>query len=70
VPEGTEFDFNITFKVLRENEDELLEPILLKGLRLMEMDALGGSGSRGYGRIEFKFNDENVQLKFEDIKLF
>lgn len=70
VPEGTEFNFNITFKVLHENEDKLLEPILLKGLRLLEMDALGGSGSRGYGRIEFKFNDENVQQAFEAINLF
>jgi CRISPR/Cas system CSM-associated protein Csm3 (group 7 of RAMP superfamily) len=34
---------------LRGDQGELKEN--LRGLKLLEMDALGGSGSRGYGRI-------------------
>lgn len=54
VPEGTEFNFLLTFKVLDKTDEVLFKDYLLKGLKLLEMDALGGSGSRGYGRIEFR----------------
>lgn len=52
VPEGTVFNFNLTFKILDEGDEALFEK-LLQGLKLLEMDTLGGSGSRGYGRIKF-----------------
>ena len=58
VPEGTEFDFNVTIKVLHEGEKEAFEALLFKGLKLVEMDALGGSGSRGYGRVVFEIDGE------------
>jgi CRISPR-associated protein Csm3 len=65
VPEGTEFDFNVTFKVLGEGEEALFESLLFKGLKLLEMDALGGSGSRGYGRVALTFADPGVQEKYQ-----
>ena len=64
VPEGTEFDFTVSFKVLHEGEEEMFEVLLFKGLKLIEMDALGGSGSRGYGRVQFVFADTGVQERF------
>lgn len=48
---GAEFDFKLSLKVV---DDEDLLPLLLQGLKLLELDSLGGSGSRGYGKIEFK----------------
>lgn len=66
VPEGVKFDFVITLKQL--NPDENLEDFLFDGLKLLEMDALGGSGSRGYGRIKLEFDDPKLQAKFNDIK--
>jgi len=36
------------------HDGEDLLPLLLQGLKLLELDSLGGSGSRGYGKIEFK----------------
>ena len=65
VPSGTVFDFCVTLKTM-EN-DEGLEDFLLEGLRLLQMDALGGNGSRGYGKIEFGFDDEKIQNKFDQI---
>ncbi|NOY64107.1 MAG: type III-A CRISPR-associated RAMP protein Csm3 [Nitrospirae bacterium] len=53
IPEGTEFDFSLSFKVL-QNGDETLFDELLRGLKLLELDSIGGNGSRGYGRIEFR----------------
>jgi CRISPR-associated protein Csm3 len=42
----------------------------MTGLKLLEMDALGGSGSRGYGKINFLFDDDENKRKFEDINPF
>lgn len=48
---GAEFDFALTLKVI-DGEDLL--PMVLEGMKLLELDSLGGSGSRGYGKIEFR----------------
>ncbi len=50
VPAGATFDFRLSLKVLG---DEDLLPTVLAGLRLVELDSLGGSGSRGYGKVKF-----------------
>lgn len=65
VPADTVFDFSVTLKQL-DGEEDLLD-YLLEGLKLLEMDALGGSGSRGYGRIRFEFEDKQISDKFADI---
>ncbi len=64
VPSGAVFDFSITLKKLEDDEE--LEDYLLKGLKLLQMDSLGGSGSRGYGKIELRFDDEALQKKFDE----
>lgn len=50
VPAGARFDFDLT---LRTHEDENLLPTVLRGLKLLEVTGLGGSGSRGYGKVKF-----------------
>jgi CRISPR-associated protein Csm3 len=34
------------------------------------MDALGGNGSRGYGRIEFEFDDNDFREHFGALNPF
>ena len=73
VPEGTKFKFLVTFKVLQDNDNDLFNDFLLRGLKLLEMDALGGNGSRGYGRIQFeqlKLNGEDMMSGFDKINPF
>lgn len=53
VPAGAEFDFKLTLRQFEGDSEELLD-LILKGLRLLELDSLGGSGSRGYGKIAFE----------------
>lgn len=65
VPSETVFDFSVTLKSMEGDED--LESFLLSGLKLLQMDALGGNGSRGYGKVEFQFSDETMQQRFEEI---
>jgi len=69
VPAGTEFDFKVSLKILSDKEEALFD-YLLFGLKLLEMDSLGGNGSRGYGKIRFEFDDEDIRNKFESIKPF
>ena len=64
VPAETEFRFSISLKVLQG--DEGIEDLLFKGLKLLEQDALGGSGSRGYGKIKFLFDQPEIQAKFDN----
>jgi CRISPR-associated protein Csm3 len=65
---GLAFDFAITIKEMEGDED--LRTLLLTGLKLLEYDALGGSGSRGYGRVRFSFHDVGLQEIFAKLQLF
>ncbi len=51
---GTEFEFEIVYNV--ENEEEKREDVknLISLMKKLEDDYLGGSGSRGYGKVELK----------------
>ncbi|MDF9391738.1 MULTISPECIES: type III-A CRISPR-associated RAMP protein Csm3 [Methylococcus] len=60
VPAGARFEFNLTLRV-HDGDENLLE-IVWKGLRLLELTGLGGSGSRGYGKLKFT----RLELEGED----
>lgn len=69
---GAEFDFRLTMKVL-DGESEKLLKTLLAGLKLLELDSLGGSGSRGYGKVRFeklRINGEDRQQQLDGAKPF
>jgi len=53
VPAGTIFDFEMVYQIYNTADLEHL-PYLFEGMHLLEDSYLGGSGSRGYGKIEFK----------------
>lgn len=52
---GMKFDLEIVVRIFPEKGDkeELIKAKIMSGLALLEKDALGGSGSRGYGKIKF-----------------
>jgi CRISPR-associated protein Csm3 len=74
VPAGAKFDFAVSIKVLNiDNGGEALRSVLLRGLRLLELDSLGGSGSRGYGKVKFhdlKLDKEDIQPTFAALDPF
>lgn len=55
VIDGSVFKVSITVRVFEndEAEEQPIIDILRKGLKLLEEDYLGGSGSRGYGKVKF-----------------
>ena len=50
VPASARFEFRLTVKVI--DGEDLMDDIL-RGLRLLELTGIGGSGSRGYGKLRF-----------------
>lgn len=56
VPKGYEFEFEVVFRFYEIEEEKRQQYIDLfeEGLRLLEDDYLGGSGSRGYGKVKIE----------------
>ena len=72
VPAGAFFKLEMVFKVFDTGDggktDRECLNWLLGGLKLLEQDALGGSGSRGYGRVRvqnLKVGDDDIQGRFD-----
>lgn len=53
VSAGMEFDFQLVYNIEDENQMKEDMEVLCRGFRLLQLDYLGGHGSRGYGRIAF-----------------
>lgn len=70
VPAGTEFDFCLAVKCFETDNQAAIKNMIFIGLKLIEKDALGGSGSRGYGRIQFIFEDEALNSSYHSINPF
>jgi CRISPR-associated protein Csm3 len=64
VPAGAEFKFEMVYTV--EDESQVEEDVqnLAIALKILEDDALGGHGSRGYGKIRFK----DFTFEYRDIE--
>ena len=72
VPAGAKFDFRLSLKQLKGDDTSLLETVL-QGLKLIELDSLGGSGSRGYGKVQFvrlMINGKDESEKFKKVEAF
>ncbi len=65
VPANATFNFTLTMKQL-DGDDKVLLETVLKGLKLLELDSLGGSGSRGYGKVCF----ENLKINGQECNDF
>lgn len=62
IPAGSIFEVEFVINVFNvENDEQTSKEMLQKGIKALQNDYLGGSGSRGYGQIEFG------ELNYEDI---
>ena len=53
VPAGAEFCAEFIINIWDDDNEQEMIALFKKGIRLLENDYLGGSGSRGYGQIKF-----------------
>lgn len=72
VPEGCEFNMEVSARIFESDDIGSVRKWLAMGLFLLEQDALGGGGTRGSGSIEFdniSFNEEDFDKGWrEDCK--
>lgn len=54
VPAGAEFELNLSLRVFKGDDESKMLAYIQEGLRLLQSDYLGGSGSRGYGQVEIR----------------
>lgn len=54
VPAGAEFKLDMVLNIFKDDNEEELINAVLRGLKLVQDDYLGGSGSRGSGQVEFR----------------
>mgnify|MGYP006423592669 CR=1 FL=1 len=66
VPAGSQFNFELSYTV--EREDQVVEDLqnIAIALAILEDDALGGHGSRGYGKVKF----QNFNFTYRDINKY
>ncbi|MGL6100997.1 MAG: type III-A CRISPR-associated RAMP protein Csm3 [Fusobacteriaceae bacterium] len=71
IPAGIEFNFKITYKVLDMGDngkidEQYFENIVLRGLKALLLEGVGGGTSRGNGQIEFtELSVDGISIKDE-----
>jgi CRISPR-associated protein Csm3 len=64
VPAGAKFNLRLICNIFEgDDEKEIIEKVL-QGLKLVQDDYLGGSGTRGYGEVKFRI--EKITFKDKD----
>ncbi|WP_038058899.1 type III-A CRISPR-associated RAMP protein Csm3 [Thermus amyloliquefaciens] len=53
VPAGARFQVEMVYRVLDDLDEKYFKEYLMRALRLLELDGLGGHISRGYGQVYF-----------------
>jgi len=71
VPADTIFEFEMIYRVFDFDSDEgkvdeKLFDYVKEGIKLIQMDALGGSGSRGYGKVKIDYEVESHSFENSD----
>lgn len=72
VPAGARFRFRLNLRQLHVEDAALLD-IVLAGLKMVQLDGLGGGGSRGSGKLHFEaltLDGEPIQSRFDAIDPF
>ena len=64
VPAGATFNVEIILQVYDGDDSEFLKNKIIEALNMLELNYLGGSGTRGYGRVKIHFSKEFEKVKF------
>ena len=62
VPAGAIFEGEIVINIFDEDNKDTMIHAIEKALGLLEMNYLGGNGSRGYGRVKAEWKTEKVDI--------
>jgi CRISPR-associated protein Csm3 len=68
VPSGVKFDFELVYNVFDDNTEAAHINQIKKAMRLLQMDYIGGHGSRGYGKITFEQGMKQTRMSMTDFE--
>jgi len=54
---GLKFEFKLSLKIFDDDDENYFISLIKEGIDLLNKDSLGGYGSRGYGKVEIKINN-------------
>lgn len=60
VPAGARFQTHLILDLFSDDPREELLSLLIRGLKLLSADSLGGQGSRGYGAVELELERGHI----------
>lgn len=63
VPAGVAFDATFILNVWEGDDEKGLKDLLKKGFEYLQLDYLGGNGSRGYGQVKLSLKDGSENPK-------
>lgn len=70
IPAGAKFNVEFVINVFEGDDEKTYVELLNNGIKLLGMDYLGGSGSRGYGQVKFSQPKVTIsEIKIENQKL-
>ncbi|SRR3989339_60963 len=60
---GARFDFEVMMRVFEGDDEKLFLSRLEEAMKMVELEFIGGSGSRGYGQVKFHdFKCEKIEI--------
>lgn len=63
IADGAKFDFEVMIRIFDDDKEEEFKERIKEAIHIIQLEYLGGSGTRGYGKVEFE------DLKFERIDI-
>lgn len=54
IAEGAKFDFEVMIRIFEGDDEEKFKTRINEAINIVEAEYLGGSGSRGYGKVKFE----------------
>lgn len=63
VSAGAKFNFEVNIRIFEGDDEDLFKSRLEEAAKIVELEYLGGSGTRGYGQVKFApFSYEKVEI--------
>lgn len=63
IAEGAKFDFEVIIRIFEGDDEAKFKSRIEEAMKIVETEYLGGSGSRGYGKVKF----ENINWEIVNI---
>ena len=63
IPAGAKFDFEVMIRVFEGDDEKMFIKRIEEAKNIVEMEFIGGSGTRGYGKVKFEdFVIEKIEI--------